>query len=213
MENIKSAVESYYQAEIARNDTAHNLDHIRSVAEKVIVIRKDLYPDNPEFDYLLILCAYLHDLKCHVSRKMHNELASEYILTHYKTDKFLKELCLGDVKRIANAVYLHRSSIELDEMNPKHKDPLVLILRLADKNRPELREMLKRSLKFNKYNAEGVLNHLKEKFSRNGYASKDKHYAEYYKKDLEQLWNKIDKLTLRNMERYSKYFKSIDSNL
>jgi hypothetical protein len=78
---------------------------------------------------------------------------------------------------------------------------------MADKGRPTLENYIPRSIRFNlgREPIEDiprlVVEHLKEKFGRNGYAMKDPEYLEHYKEDLEILWDQIDELTEETVQK------------
>ena len=77
-----------------------------------------------------------------------------------------------------------------------NKEPYSVLLRLADKGKPDLYNIIKRSYAY-KHDAVEVLNHMYDKFGRNGYiACNDKLYCNIYERELSKLYEEIDELTI-----------------
>ena len=91
MKDFKQQVRSYYEPYYREGDEAHLIDHADQVCTLALKINKDLD------EKLIILASYIHDMYNAINRKIHNELAYEYVLKIQ--DKFLKTL--DEVLRIS----------------------------------------------------------------------------------------------------------------
>lgn len=174
-------VREYYQNEIMLNDKAHDLEHVDGVYERSMEIKNTMYP-NLKIDHLVLLASYIHDLKCHEDRKVHHELACEYIIEYRNKDKFLHRLSLLEISMLIDAVYKHRASLRyVDRSNP-----LTKILYAGDKDEPDIDVYINRSLDYycGKPTAiEEVVEHLHDKFGTKGYNKFNDIFIDMYGQD------------------------------
>ena len=186
-----------------KNDAAHKCDHMEEVYETMVDINHKLKLNIN--DKLIFLTAYLHDAFEGVDRDKHEELAFYYVINI--GDDYISKLSKSERKRVAVAILNHRASYK----NTLNDDSLTIILRIADKGKPDLDTMLSRSLRYTISNDnsrdlnkifEDVKFHMCDKFGRNGYAwkNKDDKYTEYYNESIDKLWDEIDNLTLDRIE-------------
>ena len=200
MNEIEKAIKKIVKPFYALNDKAHSMTHAMDVVRNVKFICKELYPADDLLVKLAVTAAWLHDIKCHESRKLHNELAYEWVLQNPQILidlGFLNE----DVSIIAKACMEHRSS---------YKDIRSLvgdIVAAADRgpsSAADLPEMVERATTFGikhfKLNSEDALihahNHMHEKFGRGSdrYDNLPKSYVNLWGNNINGLWNAIDKL-------------------
>jgi len=186
-----SDIENYYLGDIERNDAAHNLEHVREVLERMLSMRKKLFPDNSEVDKLIPLAAYIHDLKCHIDRKNHHLLSAEYIRVNRKLDPFLKELSMEEIMILIDAIESHRASDKRDK-----KTILSKLLYAADKDEPNLIVIFNRAYSYDPSRPiEKIIEHMKDKFSKNGYLEYDDTYINFYgQSSIDDLHHDVDYL-------------------
>lgn len=141
---------------------------------------------------LVILASYLHDLFNATNRSVHNELAYEYVLK--AEDRFLEQLNNKELKEVAHAVLQHRASFK-----GEFYSSLSEIISSADRGLPDLEKVVKRSMKFNKGNAQSVYEHIKDKYGKNGYAKYPEVYHKLFKKELAQFKRFADEITVERV--------------
>ncbi len=174
--------------EYAKNEKAHNLDHINQVIERSFKIMEQ---NNLDLDNNMVftIAAY-HDIAHHIDSKNHEKLSAEYLLN----DSNLKEFFTDEqIKIMSEAVYDHRASMEGDPRSTYGK-----LVSSADRNNT-VNQCLKRSYYYGKKldpnatdeelfkRAYGV---LKSKFGEGGYAKfyfKDEEYENFLKEIRELL--------------------------
>ena len=196
MEITKEDVLSYYKDEIELNDKAHDLKHVVNVYSKMIDMNKTL---NLNIDKkMIILAAFLHDLKCHVDRKKHCLLSANYVTDCWYAkdckDPFIQQLTEKEAIVLSDAIIKHRAS-----GNEVPGSGLAGLLYAADKDVPLLEEIVLRSYEYGS-NCEHVLKHLKEKFSSEGYLKYNIYYKLYYGViSIERMHNEISNLTVEKI--------------
>lgn len=183
MKKFKKEIRSYYERYYRDGDEAHLIDHADSVCDLALKINKDLD------EKLIILASYLHDMYNASNRKIHNELAYEYVLK--AEDKFLKTLNEKALKEVAHAVLEHRASFK-----GKFYSKLSALISSADRGEPNLEEVVIRSMKFNNGNAQDVYEHIKDKYGSKGYAKYPAVYIEIFKDELEAFQRRADSITV-----------------
>jgi len=184
-----------------RNDAAHKIDHAETVFKTMLSINSKLgyNIDNKS----IFLAAYIHDAFVGIDRNNHATLGSEYIKNI--GDDYIAMLSEVERSSVAFAIEHHRASN--DDIYDNHK--LTTILRIADKGEPILKEKIKRSLQYtisrdgiqdlNRI-CENVAFHMTDKYGRNGYAwNKDDPYIKYYIQKIDAFWDRIDKLTVKDV--------------
>jgi len=188
---------SYYKNEIELNDTAHNLNHVVNVYNRMVDIDHIL---NLSIDKkMILLAAFLHDLKCHVDRKKHCLLSTYYVTDcYYNTgckDPFINQLTEEEVIILADAIIKHRAS-----GNGIPEEGLAGLLYAADKDTPILEDIVLRSYKYDN-NYEHILVHMQDKFSSIGYLKYNNYYKEYYGTEvIDKLHSEIDNLTIEKIK-------------
>jgi len=196
MEITKEDVLSYYKDEIELNDKAHDLKHVVNVYSKMIDMNKTL---NLNIDKkMILLAAFLHDLKCHVDRKKHCLLSANYVTDCWYAkdckDPFIQQLTEKEAIVLSDAIIKHRAS-----GNEVPGSGLAGLLYAADKDVPLLEEIVLRSYEYGS-NCEHVLKHLKEKFSSEGYLKYNIYYKLYYGViSIERMHNEISNLTVEKI--------------
>lgn len=188
--NYKKDVAEFYEAELNRNSRAHDFRHANDVCGRILDMRAYLYPDRSDLDKLCILAAYLHDLKEWISRKEHHICSYTYIITNRRLDPFLRYLSDEELDNLSQAVLYHRATLPVT-----FKDNILgILLFIADKDVPVLDDIVLRSLLYSG-NLKDTFDHIKDKFSRDGYLKYPEAYVKYYGKErIETLYNHIDNL-------------------
>lgn len=88
-----------------RNDWAHQIWHIKEVAERSLKLAKD-YPVNLDMVYTI---AAFHDLGCFVNREKHEEVSAQLMLE----DSFIRRSFSDeDRQTMSEAIVDHRGSLE-----------------------------------------------------------------------------------------------------
>jgi len=185
-----SLIRDYYKINFYdHNDPAHQIDHADEVYKNAL-----RYIDNnniiTDTDVVFFMC-YTHDIFAGKNREMHHLLAFEYVRN--ASDKYLKELSDAQLFLISEAVLKHRASSTMNT-----RSLYDTILRIADKGVPNLNKIIKRSYEYTRDKVpenqleNAVKKHIKEKYSRNGYAFNDSMYVNTYQEELEVFWNEVD---------------------
>jgi len=187
---------SHYKDEIELNDLAHDLNHVINVYLKMVDIDKvlDLGVDKK----MILLAAFLHDLKCHVDRKKHCLLSANYVTDCWYTndckDPFIKQLTEEEAIVLSDAIIKHRAS-----GNEIPEEGLAGLLYASDKDAPILKDIVLRSYRYDN-NCERVLNHMQEKFSSEGYLKYNNYYKRYYGSTaINEIHNEINDLTIEKI--------------
>ncbi len=192
---FRRAVRTFYEPFYKDGDLAHQIDHADSVCDLALEMNKECDPK------LIILAAYIHDIFNATDRKNHNKLAYEYVLE--ANDKFLKELSKEELLQVAHAVLEHRASFQ-GEFYSKLSE----IISSADRGKPDIKEVVIRSLQFNGNNIKDAYHHIKRKYGSNGYANYPKSYREYFRKELIEFQKRVDSITIEEIESIQKDLKN-----
>ena len=189
--SFRDSVREFYKPFYDEGDEAHKIDHADSVCNLALEL-------NSSYDEkLIILAAYIHDIFNATDRKNHHKLAYEY--TMRADDKFLKELKKQDLELIAYAVLQHRGSFK-----GKFFSLLSEIISGADRGLSNLKEVIIRSCKYNKGNAQEVLEHIKDKYATNGYANYPPLIQKRFAKELSEFKKQCDKIELEDVIKVCK---------
>lgn len=209
---FKQSLEKTYGHCYQHTDKAHDILHIREVADNALAMVDEMKIDiNKEH---ILLAVYIHDMFSNVDRGNHHILAYNYAMK--SSDIFFENIEHRDRVDIAMAVREHRAS---------HKGGYYSImsevLASADRSNINLEDMIVRSYLFNINTAKypltpsidikkhdevvfDVYKHMHEKFGRVGYVR----YPELYKRwkgvELEKLYVEIDNLTLDKVDNIIK---------
>ena len=181
--SVYDKVNIYYRI----NDGAHQIEHALDVLNNLLHINSLLKEtDNIK---LLIISAMYHDIYSNkIDRSKHHILASEYVLK----DKYINSiLSKEDVKLVSTMILEHRASFKGERSNM-----LSDMMSTADLGKPEIGPKINRSIKYHNGNANGVIQHLKDKFGYNGYANYSDLYLRIYQKDIEKMQQDVEDLIL-----------------
>ncbi len=192
---FRREVRTFYEPFYKDGDLAHQIDHADSVCNLALEMNKECDPK------LIILASYIHDIFNAADRKNHNQLAYKYVLE--ANDKFLKELSKKELLQVAHAVLEHRASFQ-GEFYSKLSE----IISSADRGKPDIKEVVIRSLQFNGNNIKDAYHHIKRKYGSNGYANYPKSYREYFRKELIEFQKRVDSITIEEIESIQKDLKN-----
>ncbi len=206
MEKYINKVREYYKKYYDLNDEAHRIDHADQVCINALEImeRLDIFVNKQ----VIVLAAYIHDIKCNVNRKTHNILASKYVMDEWDQDMLLSEMSENQRMTISIAVLQHRSSYKGERTSIVSN-----IIATADMGPVDLTETIMRSYKYNSEVPDkevriiNVYNHLKEKFGTSGYRKYDKFYLDAYGDIVTEFNKEIDSITIDEVRDI------VDSNL
>ena len=176
---LKEYIEKNIFPEYSKNETAHNIDHIKYVISRSFKFA-DTVP-NINYDMVYTIAAY-HDIGHHINPKTHELLSAEIMYNDNKLKEFF-----NDEERIIikEAIEDHRAS-----SNHEPRSIYGKIVSTADRNNT-VEACLRRSYSYNKklhpeYNDEQIFEdcyyHLNEKFGESGYAKfffKDEEYEKF----------------------------------
>ena len=193
MIKVKEIREYYKKFLLPKNGdnvrNSHGVDHCDDVFNLMKKLNKKL-----EYGYsekIIAFAAYIHDIYSDAeNRKIHHILAHTYVLN--RVDDLLKELSEDDLYLIADAVLEHRASYK-----GEFSSNLSRLISAADRGVPDYDIYYNRSLIYNDGNHKDVIEHLVDKFGRDGYAVKKypKFYSDMFKEELEEFWNRLDRAT------------------
>jgi len=187
-------VRKHFSSELKLNDDAHNLEHCDVVLQRMCRINKHFNLNVNE--RVMVLAAYIHDLKCHISREQHHVLSAQWVKENIDKDIFLLDLSTIDFIDLYYSILEHRSSVGAELTSN-----LSVVLNTADKDEPILDKILYRALQYND-DPYKVYQHIKEKYSRDGYLKYTNWYVDYYGQDtINTLYNSIDILTVGYIEK------------
>ena len=196
MKTFREEVRKFYEPYYRDGDEAHLIDHADDVCDLALKINQVCD------EKLVILASYLHDLFNAKNRHIHNKLAYEYVLK--AEDKFLEQLNEKELKEVAFAVLQHRASFK-----GEFYSPLSEIISSADRGLPDLDQVVMRSMKFNKGNAQDVYEHIKDKYGESGYAKYPAVYQKLFKEELSEFRRLADEITVERILEISEDENSI----
>lgn len=173
-EKIKNYIEDKIFPEYQKNDSGHNLNHIKYVLERSLKFAKTI--PNINMNMVYVIAAY-HDIGHHIDAKNHEKVSSEIL----EKDEFIKEYFTEEeLKTMVEAVVDHRASLEYTPRSIYGK-----IVSSADRN-TDIDIPLKRTYSYRLEHfpnatldeiIEDSRQHIIDKFGSSGYA-KDKMYFE-----------------------------------
>lgn len=171
---IKKYIEKNIFPAYQKNDSGHNIDHIKYVLERSLKFAKTVPDINLDMVYVI---AAFHDIGHHIDAKNHEQVSSEIL----EKDEFIKNHFTKDeLKTMVEAVVDHRASLEYIPRSIYGK-----IVSSADRN-TDIDIPLKRTYSYRLEHfpnatldeiIEESRQHIIDKFGSNGYA-KDKIYFE-----------------------------------
>lgn len=173
-QDIKKYIEKNIFPSYQKNDSGHNIDHIKYVLERSLKFAKTVPNINLNMVYVI---AAFHDIGHHIDAKNHEQVSSEIL----EKDEFIKNYFTKDeLKTMVEAVVDHRASLEYIPRSIYGK-----IVSSADRN-TDIDIPLKRTYSYRLEHfpnatldeiIEESRQHIIDKFGSNGYA-KDKIYFE-----------------------------------
>jgi len=190
--------------------TGHDVSHGDEVFKNMLELREHSFFNKFEFDIIgLAVMAYAHDMYADEDRKNHHILAYKKILK--RKPKFLKKLSDHVFKNVCLAIKQHRASTYAVGI----ENPYVNIMRLADKGKPNIDDIIIRAYLYaveNNKNASNstcvriTLKHLLDKYSYDGYAFKnDIIYHELYTESIKKVCEYIDNMSVSDLSKIVKY--------
>jgi len=182
MVDFINEVREFYKPYYDKNDLAHSISHADDVCELALKMNRDCSKK------LVVLSAYIHDIFNSIDRAKHHILAYEYVLK--RSDKYTKTLDEKSLLYVAHAVLEHRSSFK-GEFYSKLSE----VISAADRGEPSLVPIIIRSMQFNNANADDVVYHIKDKYTKDGYAKFPKLYKEYFKDEFAKFQNDAKYIT------------------
>lgn len=176
------------------NDPAHREKHFELVRTTATTINETL--DLGYSPKLITFAAYFHDLFAW-SRKNHHELSGSFIQNtdHPLISKYLNTL---ERKVVSIACTEHRASFK-----GNFSSEFAELINSADRELPELTTILHRSMDYYKHLNpdakhsevfEASVKHIKEKYSRDGYARYPDMYIKVFGDDLDRFHNDLDSI-------------------
>lgn len=196
-----------------RNDTAHNMKHACDVCDLALDMHEYMIKNNNAeakkiSRYEIIAAAWVHDIYSTLSRDNHHEVAATYVLD-YQNKPIFEIFDKEQIHRISHAVREHRASY-----TGEYYSILSEIISAADRGIPNIELIINRSIVYrngkavdNAATARAVYEHIKQKYSRNGYGRFNNIYKEYFQYELDNLYDTVDMLTFDNVQAVvSMYF-------
>jgi len=193
MSNAIATVTELVYPHYAKNDPGHTIKHAEEVCQLAVELAQYArYARYPNMD-LVVYAAYLHDVQVYVDRENHHTLAGSFVRSgacdHLFDNTTTREL-------VAAAVEEHRASY-----TGRFTSALSEIISSADRMHPsmtidDLYARIVRSIR-HRYDtdeicAQKALQHLINKFGRNGYVRYPQLYRDYFHKELEQRYLAIE---------------------
>jgi uncharacterized protein len=174
--------------EYSKNDSGHNLVHIKYVIDRCMLFSKQF--DNINLDILYTIASF-HDIAHHIDKKNHEKLSAQIFYENEDMKHFFTEEQRIIIKE---GIEDHRAS-----SNSIPRSDYGKILSSADRS-TDVNDFLKRTHAYTmKHNPDATVeemverayNHTKEKYGNNGYAKNFVLDNEYnlFKKEILQLIN------------------------
>lgn len=203
-QEIKEYIEKNIFPEYQKNDSGHNIDHIKYVLKRSLKFAQTV--PNINMDMVYIIAAF-HDMAHHIDAKNHEQVSSEIL----SKDNFINSLFSEEeMKIMVEAVVDHRASLEYIPRSIYGK-----IVSSADRN-TDIDVPLKRTYSYRLEHfpnatldeiIEESRQHIINKFGLNGYA-KDKMYFE--DEDYNKFLNEV-KLFAEDKELFRKRFIEVNN--
>ena len=203
-QELKEYIESKIFPEYQKNDSGHNIDHIKYVLERSLKFASTVPNINMNMVYVI---ASFHDIGHHIDAKNHEQVSSEIL----EKDNFIKKYFTEEeMKIMVEAVVDHRASLEHVPRSIYGK-----IVSSADRN-TDINVPLKRTYSYRKEHfpnasleeiIEESRNHIIDKFGKNGYA-KEKMYFE--DEDYNKFLKEVESFT-EDKELFRKRFLEVNN--
>ena len=210
-EDLKKYIEENVFPQYAKNEKAHNLEHILAVIERSFhLVEENQLEVNPDIVYTV---AAYHDIGHHIDPKNHEKISADMMVQDEGLKDFFDE---EELKTIQEAIEDHRASSDHEPRSIYGK-----IVSSADRNHT-VNDCLKRTYYYGKkLNPEATDDELfaraydvlVDKFGENGYAKhyfKDQNYDTFLQELRDLLKNKD--LFIETQRKYIEQLKEGDSN-
>lgn len=183
--DLKNYIENNIFPSYIKNDSGHNLDHIKYVIDRSMKFASTV--DDINFDMVYTIAAY-HDIGHYIDAKNHEKISAEMLLNDDNLKDFFDD---EQIKTMSEAVYDHRASMEGEPRSIYGK-----IVSSADRNtlvEVPLRRTYAYRLAHNpELTIEQIIEesrqHIINKFGQNGYATEKMYFEDPdYEKFLEEI--------------------------
>lgn len=201
---LKKYIEENVFPSYSKNDTGHNLEHIKYVINRSLDFAKSI--PNINLNMVYTIAAY-HDIGHYIDAKKHEEVSAKILLEDKNLKKFFSD---EEISIMSEAVADHRASLENDPRSIYGK-----IVSSADRN-TSVDVMLMRTYYYNiKHYPDKNLDeliemsrtHMKNKFGRNGYAGKKMYFEdEKFIKFLDEVEDLVN-----NNKKFEQKFKQVNN--
>lgn len=183
--DLKNYIENNIFPSYIKNDSGHNLDHIKYVIDRSMKFASTV--DDINFDMVYTIAAY-HDIGHYIDAKNHEKISAEMLLNDDNLKDFFDD---EQIKTMSEAVYDHRASMEGEPRSIYGK-----IVSSADRNTlvevPLRRTYVYRLAHNPELTIEQIIEesrqHIINKFGQNGYATEKMYFEDPdYEKFLEEI--------------------------
>lgn len=189
-ENVADYFANTYKGNYTLNDSVHREEHFRAVEAAGHLMNEQLCLGQDPV--LITIVAWVHDLFAW-DRKNHHVMAEQWVLL--TEDPVIGALSIPDQAKVAKACLEYRAS-----WKGEFSSMLSELMSSADRGMDTPDQILYRAFKFG-VERDGLsvdqgliraVEHLSEKFGRNGYMRLPGIYAEFYTNALEQRYETIE---------------------
>lgn len=183
------------------HDGGHQIDHADTVAEESLYVADQYGLPEKEIP-LLYAAAFLHDVGIGIAgREQHHIGSYEYVKHNTGCVRLLNNwFSKSEQLTIAIACREHRASYK-----GAFTTDISMLLSCSDRGRPNIAHYMQRGIAYRithfpelsrDENVKQTIEHITDKFSRNGYAAKrmSPFYKRIYRKELELFYDEVDKL-------------------
>lgn len=197
--DLKNYIENNIFPSYIKNDSGHNLDHIKYVIDRSMKFASTV--DDINFDMVYTIAAY-HDIGHYIDAKNHEKISAEMLLNDDNLKDFFDD---EQIKTMSEAVYDHRASMEGEPRSIYGK-----IVSSADRNtlvEVPLRRTYAYRLAHNpELTIEQIIEesrqHIINKFGQNGYATEKMYFED---PDYEKFLKEISLLAENESEFKKRY--------
>ena len=202
--DLKNYIENNIFPSYIKNDSGHNLDHIKYVIDRSMKFASTV--DDINFDMVYTIAAY-HDIGHYIDAKNHEKISAEMLLNDDNLKDFFDD---EQIKTMSEAVYDHRASMEGEPRSIYGK-----IVSSADRNtlvEVPLRRTYAYRLAHNpELTIEQIIEesrqHIINKFGQNGYATEKMYFEDPdYEKFLEDI-----SLLAENESKFKKRYCEVNN--
>lgn len=171
------------------HDAAHTYNHIEDVYRNAVNITSKL---GLKMNNVLLNAIMFHDVMAAKDRDNHHNTGAKWVLDN------AERYNIEDAEKVAQCIREHRASYAGAFSSIESE-----ILSSADRGKPDsAMKLIERSYQYartkqNKEHSDAVfhaIEHIKEKYGRDGYARMPDAYQRVYVKELKQLYKEIDEL-------------------